>query len=913
MSHQFTAPRRRRLMAGASAAGLGLAAALSVSAASAHAQEPAAEPPVEVITVTGFRASLQAAVDTKRNETGVVDAIVSDDIADFPDLNLAEAIQRLPGVAIERDAGEGRQITVRGLNPTFTRVRINGMEALSTTGASDSSGGANRSRSFDFNTFASELFQSVIIRKTQAAEVDEGSLGATVDLRTSRPFDYRGFTLAGSAQVGYNDLSEEFSPRLAGLISDQTSDGRFGWLFSVAYSNRQLLEEGHSTVRWGAANSFGDCLPCTSQAETDAVNSAFHPRIPRYGRLVHEQERLGFTGALQFRPTGATEITLEGLTSRFEATRSEQFIENFSFSRGASAIPELIGKPNQVVRDYAIDSNNSLVYGVFDNNDIYSEHRYDEIETEFNQISLSFTHDFSDRFRVDGLLGYSESKYDNPVQTTILFTNFDADGFSYDYRGNSRTPAIDWGFDINDPSNFLFTEYRDRPNSVTNTYETAQFNGEFDLTSVFTLRGGVNFKRYEFDSTEGRRDRQLTPAEWAPATAAMSTQVTGFGRNLGMPSGNATSWAIPDIAAVARMVDLYNLPLNPQSAEIRNVSEENRGGFAQLAFASEFAGVPVRGDVGVRYVETETTSTGIISGETVSVTNTYDDTLPSLNVAFDLTDNTVLRFGASKVMSRPALGNLTPGGSVSGFNYTVSYGNPFLDPFRANNFDASFEWYFDDESVFAAALFYKQIESFVARATDTVPFSQTGLPASAVQAGSPLAGDLSAGIDPLVEVTRNVNGEGGDLHGLELQYLRPFTFLPAPFDRFGAVLNYTYVDSEVDYGAPGTNQLTGLSRHSYNTTLYYEDERLSARVSLNGREKFLTNFPGRDGNDEEGRNSSLNVDAAVRYALTDQVSLTFDAINLTDEFVDQYVDTANRVSVYHHTGREFLFGIRFRY
>jgi iron complex outermembrane recepter protein len=264
-------------------------------------------------------------------------------------------------------------------------------------------------------------------------------------------------------------------------------------------------------------------------------------------------------------------------------------------------------------------------------------------------------------------------------------------------------------------------------------------------------------------------------------------------------------------------------------------------------------------------------------------------------------------------MSRPALGNLTPGGSVSGFNYTVSYGNPFLDPFRANNFDASFEWYFDDESVFAAALFYKQIDSFVARATDTVPFSQTGLPASAVQAGSPLAGDLSAGLDPLVEVTRNVNGEGGDLHGLELQYLRPFTFLPAPFDRFGAVLNYTYVDSEVDYGAPGTNQLTGLSRHSYNTTLYYEDERLSARVSLNGREKFLTNFPGRDGNDEEGRNASLNVDAAVRYALTDQVSLTFDAINLTDEFVDQYVDSANRVSVYHHTGREFLFGIRFRY
>lgn len=915
MVYHNAAARRRRLLSGASSAGIALAASLGALAPAA-AQEgagPSAQQPVEVITVTGFRASLRAAIDTKREETGVVDAIVADDIADFPDLNLAEAIQRLPGVAIDRDAGEGRQITVRGLNPTFTRVRINGMEALSVTGATDSSGGANRSRSFDFNTFASELFQSVVIRKTQSAEVDEGSLGATVDLRSARPFDYRGFTLAGSAQVGYNDLAEEFNPRLAGLISDQTADGRFGWLFSAAYSNRQLLEEGHSTVRWQNANNFGDCTACSTQAETDTVNNAFHPRIPRYGRLVHDQERLGFTGSLQFRPTPDTEVSLDAMTSSFEATRSEQFIENFSFSRGGSAIPELVGKPAQIVRDYVIDGNNNLIYGVFDNNDVYSEHRFDRIETDFNQISLSVTHDFTDRFRMDGLVGYSESKYDNPVQTTILFTNFDAPGFAYDYRNNDRAPAIDWGFDIDDPSNFVFTEYRDRPNSVTNTYKTAQLNGEFDINEIFTLRGGINFKRYEFDSTEGRRDRQLTPDEWITVTPQMAGQVTGFGSGLGMPSGNATSWITPDIDAVARMVDLYNLPLNPQASEIRSVSEENLGGFAQLAFRTQLGDMPLRGDVGVRHVRTETTSTGILSDSQITVTNEYDDTLPSLNLALEPNDNMVVRFGASQVMARPALGNLTPGGSISGFNYTISYGNPFLDPFRANNFDLGFEWYFDDESLFAAALFYKQIDSFVARETETIPFSQTGVPASAVQVGSPLANDLGAGIDPLVEVTRNVNGAGGDLHGLELQYLRPFTFLPGPFDRFGAVLNYTYVDSDVDYGAAGSNQLTGLSRHSYNATLYYEDERLSARVSLNGREKFLTQFPGRNGNDEEGRNSSLNVDAAVRYALSEQVSLTFDAINLTDEFVDQYVDSANRVSVYHHTGREFLFGVRFRY
>ena len=175
---------------------------------------------LDVVTVTGFRGSLAEALDVKRESSGVVDAIVAEDIAAFPDLNLAESIQRIPGISINRVAGEGRQITVRGLGSDFTRVRINGMEALSTTGGSDSSGGTNRGRGFDFNTFASDLFNEIRVTKTTAAAMEEGSLGATVDLRTAQPFDYdAGLTAAGSAQFGYNDVSEEFSPRYAGLLS----------------------------------------------------------------------------------------------------------------------------------------------------------------------------------------------------------------------------------------------------------------------------------------------------------------------------------------------------------------------------------------------------------------------------------------------------------------------------------------------------------------------------------------------------------------------------------------------------------------------------------------------------------------------------------------------------------------------
>ncbi len=208
---------------------------------------------IEEVVVTGFRASLNKALDAKQEQVGAIDMIVAEDIADFPDLNLAESLQRVPGVVIARDAGEGRQISVRGLGPQFTRVRINGIEAMSANGSTDASGGTNRGRSFDFNTFASELFNNITVRKTASAETEEGSLGATVDLRTGRPFDYDGLTVAGSVQAGYNDLTEDSDPRAAFLVSNTFADGKFGALLSVAYTSRKLADEGSSTVRWQPA------------------------------------------------------------------------------------------------------------------------------------------------------------------------------------------------------------------------------------------------------------------------------------------------------------------------------------------------------------------------------------------------------------------------------------------------------------------------------------------------------------------------------------------------------------------------------------------------------------------------------------------------------------------------------------
>ncbi|MEI9850930.1 MAG: TonB-dependent receptor plug domain-containing protein [Sphingomonas sp.] len=234
------------------------------------------------IVVTGYRASLESALREKRDATGVVDVIKADDIADFPDNNLAESLQRVPGVSITRDQGEGRNITVRGLGPVFTRVRINGIEGLSTTGGADASGGANRGRAFDFNVFASELFNSITVRKTASADIEEGSLGATVDLQTARPFDSRDdLVLAGTAQAGYNDFSKQWDPKVSGLFAATLADGMFGILVSAAYSERGIREEGPSTVRWERGTDNGGFAPASATPTGAQQGMAFFTRASR--------------------------------------------------------------------------------------------------------------------------------------------------------------------------------------------------------------------------------------------------------------------------------------------------------------------------------------------------------------------------------------------------------------------------------------------------------------------------------------------------------------------------------------------------------------------------------------------------------------------------------------------------------
>src|SRR5689334_15745605 len=535
-------------------AALGLVAGWTI-AGLAHADDAQTTPAanaedVEEVVVTGFRASLNAALEDKRTSAAAIDSIKAEDIGKFPDSNLAEAVQRIPGVSISRDAGEGRNISVRGLGPQFTRVRINGMEAQSTTGGTDSSGGSNRNRQFDFNVFASELFNSITARKTSSAEVEEGSLGATVDLRTARPFDYHTFTMVGALKGAYNDLAEDVDPRASFLISNTFADERFGFLFSAAYSARNAIEEGSSTVRWDQGSSVGGFLPASTPTGITIAQAnspmTFHPRIPRYGRLAHEQERLGLTGALQFQVNEKNLINLDVLYSNYEAKRDESYLEAFSFSRNATQG----GKPATRVVSGEIAPNGSFVYGLFDDVDIRSEARHDELSTKFTSYALSATHELSPRWTLSELAGYSRSDFNNPIQTTITLDRANSDGYSWDYRDSSRLPAFNYNFDVTDAANWGFrnfgggysSEIRLRPNGVDNTFQVAKLNLNFAASESWKFRFGLDYKLYDFVSWEDRRPSETTvPALPAGTTlAGMTELLSGFGDGLDIPAGTPT-------------------------------------------------------------------------------------------------------------------------------------------------------------------------------------------------------------------------------------------------------------------------------------------------------------------------------------------------------------------------------------
>ncbi|USU06219.1 TonB-dependent receptor [Sphingomonadaceae bacterium OTU29LAMAA1] len=644
------------------------------AATTAADQTPAVQTEGDDIVVTGFRASLNSALNQKRSETAAIDSIVAEDVGKFPDSNLAESMQRVPGVSLARgDGGEGRNISVRGLGAAFTRVRINGMEGSAQTGSSDIYGAQNAGRSFDFNVFPSEIFSALTVRKTPSADLEEGSLGATVDLRAPRPLDYKqDLVVAATLRGTYGELAKKVNPRASLLISKQFGDGKFGILASGSYQKRETREVGYSAVDILSANTNGlttagvnapFCTPVgftpvspplgtkgataslcstgnprtsTAAAYNTVIglrrpdlpnvqgSGAFLPRLPRYLNSEQKQERIGGSVTLQWAPDDATNMWIDTLYSRLDVTRRDNYIAAISFGRSVTNN----GQPMTSVRDISFDPLGSLTYGLFDGVDVRSEGLVDRYVSSFGQVNWNLEHDFTDTFRVTMMAGVNKSILDGKKRLQTFIDAIDTDNFTIDYRDGGSTPTLGFGFDVANPANFAYApalsdgtvlggfSFQGRPLKQTTVNQTYEANFEWKATPGFKVRAGGQYRESDFQSKGTLPFLAQTVVTALPAGTSLSSitrQISGVDKLFG--TGAPASWVAIDSEAWEKTFNFDGVRYCGAEcgAGVSQIREQVTSAYAMGQFDTGSAlPLPVRGDFGIRYVRTNQHSVGFI-------------------------------------------------------------------------------------------------------------------------------------------------------------------------------------------------------------------------------------------------------------------------------------------------------------
>lgn len=886
------------------------AASLLLPATAQAADTPAEDG--DTIVVTGFRKSLKDAASLKRDSSIIQDSIVAEDIAAFPDLNLAEALQRLPGVAINREAGEGRRVSLRGLGADFTRVQLNDMEVLGNVDSpQDSRGQTTRDRAFDFNIFAAELFNRVDVRKSYSPEQTEGGLAGTVGLYTARPFDYEGFKAAFSAQGGTNSLTKDFQPRITGLISQNWGD--FGILISGAYSRRKTREEGFDTYRWRLNRANGSDISQLSAADQAAINSGAL-RFARGNRLSvwdSTQDRLGLTGSMQWRPSDKVNLTLDALYGEFKGDRFETHLA----SRGAGGSTWLGGGgtfagvtyPNSVINAIEYNENNEVVYLDVSGANTSTETRIQDTKNVFKQVVLSGDAEIAAGLKLTLLGGIERSSYDMPLSDKFYLETY-GDVIS-DYRGGTYSLKNSYGYDTGDPSLWHAREIDMSATFQDSAFDNVKARFDYEITPDDKLTIGGEWRRFENSGYTQVSNDVLLPQFRA---GTVSSDVSGYAEVYTGYSGQ--DWVVVDYDKALQQLGVTR-SVTTEPTSVYAVEERTAAGYAQYSWDHMLGSMPFRGNIGARYYKTDISSTGLVNGGEVVVEDSYDGVLPAANLILEPMPNLLVRAAAARNINRPSLGAMAANGSVSesGGDITARLGNPGLRPYKSTDLDLSVEYYFGKVGSIAGAVFYKTLDGFISTSSRTVAYRETGLPTS-----------LLAGLTPDTQVilSQPVNLGKTDLFGIELSAQTDFTFLPAPFDHFGTVMNFTYVDSKFDYSqiyAGGAHTtLEGLSRYNANATLYYQDERFDARVSANYRSSYVysaapvTSALGLD-QDLSGYAPTLYVDMTARYKLTDNVQFTLDAINLTNQHEKQYSDSSKRLYVVTRSGTTVLAGVRVQF
>lgn len=899
--------------------------------------------PVSVIARE--RASLPAAL--RRRTPSPIDILTEDEIARSGAVSLGDALRDLPGAAAVTDGGETRQIAIRGVASRFTRVRINGMETLATFGGANAGGGTNRGRSFDYNVFAADLFRQIRLQKTASADIDEGSLGSTVDIRTRSPFDLPDRSLRLYAEQTYNSRAQRLAPRGSIVLSRRLADDRLGVLVSAAYSKRYAVDAGSTAGGWQSGVAlypgFGAATGGASLAE---VNAALHARIPRLELMTAAQSRLGLTAALDWRPSDRTRISLDLLYATLESKRNEFLLESFTFRTAGAcgpASPPSCGLNAVTAIDPVITALHPglpvLIAGTFDGVDVKSEARYDELDTIFRQATLTAVRELPGGIEATALAGFSRSDFSNPIQNTLHFDQYGVNGFAYDFRDRAH-PFVGYGdATLDQASAWTLSEFRDDPNWVDNSYKTAGLDLKGAVGGL-EWQAGVLHKDYRTEAVTLSRSNGtianlngLTPAALAAIPIADYARLVGAGVSFGAlnPPGR---WLTPDVVrglallrrACARATcDAFRLGSEPVAATNYAISERDDAAYLQLS-RPRAAGRRFWGDVGIRLARTTQDSTGsqVQSDESlkpVRARRGYDDVLPSANLVWEPTDDLTVRLGAAKVVVRPDLRSLRPGFTIATTSLkAVSAGDPELSPTYANNLDLAVEWLVPGGGAVSVAAYHKSIGSIVQQTiTQPAPFSTNpyGLPDSVavLSCGGALGCDPAL---PIWQFIRSVNTGKGQLNGLELSVATPLGGPGSALAPWRLQGSLAYTRSKIRYRMPAGNvepiqDALGGPRLVGNLALVYAGPRLEARAAVNHRGRYLSAIPALTGGDSDGFAAVTTIDAALRYKLSSRITLTADFVNLTDAVIRQFIDRSEIPNYQHRTGRDVRVGLRFRY
>ena len=892
---------------------------------------------IEEVVVRGIRKSVQEALAVKQNSTNFVDAISAEDVGKLPDSNIAEALQRVAGVAIQRNRGEGDFVSIRGLGPNFVRGTLNGRTMLSATESRDAtrSGGVDSStgREINFDVLPAEIISSLEVVKSPSAEHVEGGMGGVVNIQTQRPLDL-GNKIVGSAKGVYREFNDDVEPAVSGVFSWVNENETVGWLGSVSYSKRYIREDNNDSYGYWPFDAAG-LIDSNGDGSGD-LTGVILPFSTNPAVYQEDRERLSLQGTFQWQSDNGHGLTADVLYSERNTDNLGALAEagacclsfgfdGFYFGAGDSGITNPDGSlqaPGIVVND----NNTATAYTM--SSQIISITDEQDIDDELLSLGLNYNFIWSDWAEFDFDASYSEAEGRLNFQRTSMQTT-GAVPFELEVGGGQlNLKRLAGGPDLSDISNYN-TRNAD---SVERFNEDSEFALSLDALFAEKLKVGVRYRdrsKDVHDRTTFNVNTDAIPAGGVSETFSVGNFVDG---DTPFPFGEI---AFADVASQRAHIIAQNPTAGFDSVYVPSDSydsdERTLAGYIQLDLEGEVGSIPYAGNVGVRIVRTDTDVTGFFRpfridneeeagnlGKTVflseditqeTISSDYINVLPSLNLRFELQDDLYLRFAANKSVTRPTFKELSPGlGIANPTNRFATAGNPELVAYESVNYDLGIEWYFAESSAVYIGAFWKSIDEFIGGSTTLDP--NHGNP-EADGDGDGVADGLGSSVEffgvGFASVTQPLNQGEAEIIGLETGYQQAFD------NGFGFIINATVIDSSAEFtsGAKEGEEIpfTGVSDYSYNITGYYENHGIQARLAWSFRSDFVTLPSDVFGNtlyvDDYGQ-----LDGSLSYLFNDNITFFLSGLNLTDEDANIYSDSKDRPVSLSYIGRRVEFGVR---